>query len=470
MKLKARIPIPKLLATLVVLQLTGAFFVHFRETLILHCTQIFGLFALVLLALLWFRQKDQRWGAVSGLELPRFRLLKTAGLFLFLFFFSWQVNFLSLSQTQPLMYTVEGMPIRYDIVPGDLLGYTLRLVMQTWCLGLALALALNRVPRGGEFGFIRGSYQKLSTVVWYLSNISGAAVILVLLFSLGLLTLDISKFIAKSAGADVMNVPQIELMVLVFSFYMLNLTLGFTKKLKQWGEHPEISLMFVILVQLLFIGIVYLLTMAMRQFLPYDTVYALMQPFYFNFLDYTRFPAYWALFVSGLSLFMVPLLAHYLMRACEGESISRSLIRLLLIPAGLGLLILTAFPSAQSIFFALSPTPSMPGIELNDLTSRYSVSWVSYFSVVILLALMIMLQRSRTLVKALVDVMPEQTGRRIKRVKAMLSRAFFLFVTLLVIYSLAGALISLYFTSLFLMGTLLGLGFCFVAALKQQEA
>lgn len=485
MKLRARIPYFKMISTILALQLVAVAFVHFREQFILHMSQVFtGLTFFVMIYLL-FAQRQNVWQGqpviARAIGPKQSRLLsldcfgpmalaKTAGLFLFFLLFIWQVNYLSLYQMQPLMYSDMGLPIRYDISPGDLLGFTLRLALQTWVLALALALVFNRLPKNGEFGFIRGQYQKLSTFVWYISNMAGAGVNIVLLFALGLLTLDIGKFMAKSAGSDVMNVPQFDLVVLLFSFYLFNIATGFTKRLKQWGDQAQTSVVFVVSVQLAFVLFVYGMVRVMLVYLPEETVYALMQPFYFDFLDNTKFPAYWQLFATAMSIFMVPLLAHYFYHACRGEKVLKSVTRLLIIPAGLCLALLGALPMAKSAFWTWIPTVNMFSVELNNVTSRYEISWVSYFSVLILVCLMLMLKRSSNLTLALVDVMPEQVGRRVRRVKAFYARAYPFLISLLSLYLLAGVVVGLYFSSLFLIATWLGLGLCFVAGLKYQEA
>lgn len=472
MKLRSRIPYTKLVITLIVLQLACVAFVHFREQFMIHLAQGFIWVALLLMGCLLFLQKNATWTGEAKVKPQGLtsRTFKTAGLFLFFMIFLWQINYLSLYQMQPLMYTTEAMPVRYDISPGDLLGVTLRLALQSWVLAVALALVFNRLPKNSEFGFIRGQYQKLSTLAWYLGNMSGAAVITVLLFSLGLLTLDIGKFITKSAGSDVMNVPQFDLVVLLFSFYLFNVATGFSKRLTSWGEQSNTSPMFVIGVQLAFVLFVYCMVRAMMVYLPEETVSALMQPFYFDFLDHAKYPGYWQLFVTTLSIFLVPLLAHYFYHACQGERVVTSVIRLLVVPIGLCLAILQAIPFANTLFWESMPSVSMFSLELNNITSRYEVTWISYLSVVVLMGLMLMLQRSKRLKQCLVDVMPEQVGRRARRMKAFYARAYPIFIALLSMYLLAGVVVSLYFTSIFLLATLLGLGLCFVAGLKHREA
>lgn len=472
MKLKSRIPTAKLLLTVLLLQAIGVGFVYFRETLLLDVTQCFVWVALAALAYLLIKQKGERWGNTS-VSLPKMfwaRAFKIAGLFLLLLFFFWQINYLSLYESQPLMFTEDSMPVRYDVVPGDLLGYTLRMVLQTWVLALALALVLNKIPRGGEFGFLRGTYKKLSTLAWYLGNFIGGAVSILVLVSLGLLTLDTGKFLAKAAGADVMNVPQLDLVVFLFSLYVFNLATGFTKKLKTWGEHPNTSLMFVISAQLAFVLFVYCMTHVMMQFLPGDTVYALMEPFYFDFIDYTAFPKYWQLFVAALSIFTVPVLASYFYHASQGQALLSSTLSMLIIPLGIGLALTQIFPTTQTVFYELLPNLNVFAVTLDNASSRYEITWVSYCSVGLLLGLVLVLQRSQTLMQSLVDVMPEQVGRRLRRVKAYFSRAYSFFIALLMMYLLGGVVVSLYFSSIFLMATLLGLALCFVAGLKPQEA
>lgn len=472
MKLRSRIPFLKLTLTLVMLQCIGFAFVFFRENFLLDFAQSFVWFGLIMLGCLFYIQRDARWAGESGVlaKTSWFKTLKTAGLFLFFVVFLWQINYLSLYESQPLMFTADRIPLRYDVLAGDLLGFTVRLALQTWVLALALALVFNKLPRNGQFGFIRGQYQKTSNLAWYTGNMAGAGVSIAVLFSLGLLTLDVGKFIAKSAGADIMLVPQLELMIFLFSLYLFNIAMRFTKKLKEWGEHPHTSLMFIVLIQLAFFLFVYCMSRAMLHFLPENTVYALMEPFYFDFIDPSAFPRYWQLFITALSFFMVPLLGHYFYHACQGEILWRSLARLLIVPLVLCLALVYLIPSAQGMFFDLMPRLTMQGVELNDTTSRYVVTWVSYFSVFILMMLLLMLQRSQHLGQSLVDVMPEQVGRRMRRVKAYYSRTYGFLVVLLLMYLLAGVVVSLYFSSIFLMATMLGLALCFVAGFKQREA
>jgi hypothetical protein len=166
---------------------------------------------------------------------------------------------------------------------------------------------------------------------------------------------------------------------------------------------------------------------------------------------------------------MVPLLASYFYHACKGQSVLRSSLRLLIIPACLCILILLKIPSAQGMFLEFSPTINMFTVVLNNETSRYVVSWLSYFSALILMILILMLQRSEGLLKALAEVMPPHAGRRQKRIKAFYAKSYPFFITLMVFYLLGGAVVSLYFSSIFLLTTLLGLGLCFVAGLKRQE-
>lgn len=472
MKLQGRIPYVKMLSTLFVLQFMGIAFVFFRENWLLDIAQGFIWVALLLMGVMLFSQRKAVWGTNlhAAKTHPLLPVLKNIGLFLFFVLFIWQISYLSLYESQPLMYTEDVLPIRYDISPGDLLGFTLRLALQTWVLALALALVFNKLPKNGEFGFIRGNYKKLSTMAWYISNMLGAAVTLVLLFSLSLLVLDVGKFISKGAGSDVMNVPQFSMVVFLLSLYLFNIATGFGKRLKLWGESANTSVVFIMLMQLGFVLVVYCLYSAMMHFLPPDTVYALMQPFYLEFLNPESYPVYWQLFVTGLSFFIVPLLAHYFYHACQGERVLTSVTRLLVIPAGLVLACLQLIPYAQNFFWQWMPTVSMYSVELNNLTSRYEITWVSYFSVLILLALMLMLNRSKHLVQSLVDIMPEQVGRRERRVKAFYARAYPFIVSLLAMYLIAGVVISLYFTSIFLMAAILGMGLCFVAGLKRQEA
>lgn len=453
------------------LHLIVAVFVHFRESFLFYTTHLFIWPGLAMTFYLLMLEGKEAWQspAVTASAKIGVRSLKTAGLFLFFLLFSWQINYLSLAEAQPLMYTAEAIPIRYDLASADLLGYTLRLVLQTWVLALALALVFNRVPRGNEFGCLRGNYQKLSTFAWYVGGMMGLAVTTVNLLALALLLLDVGKFICKSFGADVMTLPQFDLVVFLFSIYMFNKATGFTQKLKEWGHSPNTSVMFVVAVQLLFILFVYCMVQAMIQFLPEDLVYSLMEPFYFDFLDYKRYPDYWQLFVTGLSIFMVPLLANYFYHACKGESVFRSVLRLLTVPLALSLGILMLIPATQEVFFAFSPSIELFPIELNNTTTRYEVSWISYFSVWVLLMLMLMLQRSHALIQALVEVMPEHSGRRVRRMKAQLSKFYPLLIGLLTLYLLSGVVVSLYFSSLFLLATLLGISLCFVAGLKKQE-
>jgi len=470
MKLKSRIPYWRLIVSALVLQLLSIGFVYFRESYLLDAVQFFLWFALAMIAYLVFKQNNGVWGGKPATSPKPFliRALKTTALFIFVLFFSWQIYYLSLYESQPLMMTADHEPLRYDMLAGDMLGYTLRMVLQTWLLALALALVLNKIPRNGEYGFLRGNYKKLSTLAWYVGNMLGGGVSIFVLLSLGLLTLDTSKFIAKSFGADIMVLPQFDLVVFLFSLYIFNLATGFTKKLKAWGEDPSTSLMFIVLIQLLFVLVVYCLTRVMMHFMSEETIYALMEPFYFDFIDYTIFPQYWQLFVAGLSLFMVPLLAHYFYHALQGEALKQSVLRLLVIPIGLCLGLTQLIPSVRGVFFDFLPKLSMQPVLLNDVTTRYEISWVSYFSVLLLIALMLFLQRSKILVQSLVDVMPEHVGRRVRRVKALYSRTYTFLLTLLMMYLLAGVVVSLYFSSLFLMATLLGLGLCFVAGLKQE--
>jgi hypothetical protein len=397
------------------------------------------------------------------------KILKTTALFLFFLAFLWQINYLSLYESQPLMLTSEYLPIRYDVLSGDLLGFTLRLALQTWVLALSLALVFNKIPRGKEFGFIRGRYQKSSTLAWYMGNIAGAGVVVAVLFSLGLLTLDLGKFIASSAGADVMVLPQLELFVFLFSLYLFNIAMRFSKKLKQWGKSPDTSIMFIILIQLAFFLFVYCMSRAMLYFMPEESMLALMEPFYFDFINYQAFPRYWQLFITSISIFMVPLLGHYFYHVFQGEALKTSLARMLIIPTLLCAAITFQIPSSQTLFYQWMPSLSMHAVELNDATVRYEISWISYLSAFLLIILMLVLQRSKTLIQSLVEVMPEQIGRRERRVKAFYARSYSFLLALLLMYLLAGVMVSIYFSSLFLMGTLLGLALCFIAGFQQRE-
>lgn len=471
MKLQARVPFLKMMFTILCLQVFGILFVYFRENYLLNLSQAFVWIGLFMVAVMAYRQMGQHWG--QGTEpqtrISALRVLKTFALFAFILFFFWQLNYLSLYLIQPLMYTPEHLPLRYDVVAGDLLGYSLRLGLQAWILALALALIFNKIPRSGEFGFIRGTYKKFSTLAWYLSNFCGGAVSIMMLVALSLLMLDTGKFIAKAFGADVMLVPQLDLIVFFFGLYVFNLATSFNKRLKIWGEEPKTSIFFVLSIQFMFVLFVYLLSYVMIYFLPQETVYALMEPFYFDFLDYQVFPRYWQLFMVALSIFMVPLLAHYLYHACQGERLLTSVVRNLLVPVGLCLILTQLFPVSQGVFFEWLPHLNMTAIELNDVTVRYQISFISYLSVGLFVMLLFMLQRSNRLTQSLIDIMPEHVGRRERRVKAFFSRTFTFFVILLMFYCLAGIVMSLYFSSIFLMATLLGLALTFIAGLKSQE-
>jgi hypothetical protein len=472
MKLMPRIPLVKVFATIMALQLGCVAFVYFREQFLLDFSQVFIFVALVLGLLLFAQQRRQTWSGEEAAPAQSVltESIKTAGLFLFFMLFCWQLNYLSLYQIQPLMYTEDFAPIRYDIVPGDLLAVTLRLALQTWVLGIALALVFNKLPRNGEFGFVRGTYKKLSSLAYYISNISGAAVSMVMLFALALLTLDVAKFITKSAGADIMNVSQFDLVLLMFSLYLFNLATGFSKHLKAWGEQAHTSISFIISAQLVFFLVVYCLVRVMMAYLPQEHVYALMEPFYFDIIDPAKFPQYWQLFVTALSFFLVPMLAHYFYHACQGEAVFSSVIRLFCVPALLTVGILQAFPSSQTLFLEWMPTIQMQAVELNNITSRYEVTWVSYLSAAMLLTMVIMLHYSSKLTRSLVDILPEQVGRRLRRAKSVYAHSYPFFIALISLYLIAGVVVSLYFSSSLLFGTLACLGLCFVAGLTQQEA
>lgn len=471
MKLKARIPFPTLVLTGFLIQCAVVLFVHFKEALIFHFTHFFVWLGLCVFFILLAKQGRSTWQATGepAKQHPLVLCLKTAGLFCFVMLFSWQIYYLTLSQSQPLMFAPQVQPVRFDILSADLLGYTLRLVLQTWVLALALALVFNYVPRGNQFGCLRGSYKKLSHFAWYVGGLMSMAVTTTALFTLGLLVLDIGKFICKSLGADVMTVPQIDLVVFFFSLYLFDVFTGFRKKLKAWGEQPNTSVMAVLGLQLLFVLFVYCMLHAMLQFLPDDLVYSLMEPFYFDFLNYQRYPNYWRLFVTCLSIFMVPLLANYLYHACKGQPVLSSSLRLLLLPLIITGLILSLVPGALQIFSELSPTPELFTVTLDNKTSRYEVSWMSYLSVLLFLLLMTLLKYSQSLSQALVEMMPEHLGRRVRRMKVHYSRTYPFLVALLSLYLLSGAVLSLYFSSIFLLATLLGIGLCFVAGLKRQE-
>jgi hypothetical protein len=425
-----------------------------------------------LIAAFSYLQRGQSWEGDAGLSQQGLlkKSFKTAGLFFFFLLLAWQINYLSLYEAQPLMYTEDKVPIRYDISPGDLLGYTLRLVAQTWVLSLALAIAINRVPRNGEYGFIRGNFRKTGGLAWYVSNMSGVGVTITLLFSLGLLTLDLGKFLAKTAGADVMLTPQLELFLFLFSLYMFSVSMGFSKKIRALGKDSDFSLMGIVLIQMVFFLGVYCFSRLLLHFLPSTTLYSLMEPFYFEFIDHNVFSEYWQLFTLCLSLFTVPLLAHYFYHACQGEPVGRSLLRLLIIPGLICLGLMQVFPNAQTVFFEVLPSLTMHPVVLDDLTIRYEISWISYLSAILLMGLMLCLQRSKHLIQSLVDVMPEHLGYRVRRLKAYYSRTFSFWIVVLVMYLLAGVMFSVYFTSLFLMGSLLGFVLCFIAGFKPKEA
>jgi len=85
------------------------------------------------------------------------------------------------------------------------------------------------------------------------------------------------------------------------------------------------------------------------------------------------------------------------------------------------------------------------------------------------MGLLVCLKHSKLLIKSTVGVLPEQVGRRERRLKSLLANAFPLFVSVLLMYMIAGAYISIYFSSLFLLATLMAIGLCFASGFMTNK-
>lgn len=460
MKLQARLPWWKLGFAILGLQALAVVFVMFRETIMLDIAQLFWILAMGVIGFQVFKQRGQSWQSTQSQAPTPFLTfgLKCFAMFAFLLLFLWQFNYLSLYTAQPLMFSIDDAPVVFDIQAGDLLGLTLKLGLQTWLLALALALVFNRLPEKCEFGFLRGKYKPFDSIVWLLTNFAGGALVIALMFVLSLLTLDISKFVVTAFGGDVINVPQLDTIMFMFAMFLMVKTTGLTEKMKNIAKKPDSLLITIPLYQMLFVFMVYGLFMLMMQFIPADFVYELMQPFYFEFFDFNTFPEFWQLFVTAMSLFFVPVLAYYIYSANKGRSLSKTVIPLMVIPMMVCAAVIQLIPAAQVTFLSLVPEVDMFLVDLNDITSRYHISVGSFLSVMVAMGLFLTMKRSQTLVDSMVNVLPMQIGGRERRLKTVFAHGFPLFTSILFMYMLAGAYISVYFSSLFLLATLVTIG------------
>jgi len=372
MKLKSRLPFFKLVLALIGLQGLAIAFVAFRETIMLDIAQLFWVLAIVVIAFQLFKQRGQAWQTQTVERSSGFikQNLKYLAIFSGLLFLLWQINYLSLYSAQPLMFSVDDAPVVFDINAGDLLGFTLKLGLQTWLLALALALIFNLLPRTGEYGFLRGNYKYGKTFVWLVGNFAGGAMVIGLMFVLSLLTLDVAKFVTKAAGADVINVPQIDLMLFMLALFLMMKTTNFMQKLKTVAQRTSSKLVTLMFYQMLFVFAVYCLFMLMMQFIPHNFIYELMQPFYLDFFDFNTFPEYWQLFATAISLFCVPVLAHYLYYSNKGKRLLQSVFGMIAPPVLLSAAIVYLIPPAQATFLYPVPEVEMFLVDLNNVTAR----------------------------------------------------------------------------------------------------
>lgn len=438
---KPKLPIKKILVTVIAVQVLSAGFFLLRGDLITQVLPQVGWFLLPITAYFIWQQRAQSWQGLRNTCLSPWRY---AGVILLIFglfaLFLWQVGALSLTLMNPYLENADEVMVTVNITPKDLLFWCMHIAFSFWLLIGCMALGINKVKHDPQVSLLSTRFKKLSLLAKYTESLLLVSTLTAIYILTMLLILQLSKTFTVMLGYPQVNVPYMGVAVFILVMYLFNTFYQFSKRHRRDAKNPKRSLAYLLMRQMGFYLMAWAISIIVTLSLPDHFLGDLSAPLGTALLSPENYAAYWQLTVMVWALCCVPLLSMLLARYSSRLPIVQSSALIFLLPLSAELLLNANLLESGSFNALLNSALNYQFIPLSEETLLFKSSFLSIVAGFSCAALLIILKYCPEFIQAWLGIMPVHSGRRVLRLKTHMTKMFSLGIMLYVLYLMMGSI------------------------------
>lgn len=421
MKLPGFFNAKALIVALLCMHAVPLVFTLYTETLLNTILPALIVVGLPLVVWLAYTHARTRWQPLVAERRPFKYILSLIATFISLFLMLATVAHFSLF-TQPVMFNEAGDPYLITLPGAELGAYAWRLCLQTWVLAVGAALVMNQVKTSKKTGLLLGRFKTLAAYAWLIDLFVMAGMLIAAFSLLSFAVIQLEQLLANALGLDEIIFAQNNLFVMVFVMYLLNLSMKFSVRLRDYAKHENSTVASIVLLQAGFLIVCWGLSKLAIVFLPEAYQEELVSPIYIPGIEFDKFTQHWQLFVLAWSFFVVPPLAAYLARLSAKQTVRASTFFLLGIPLVATLLVAMFIPGLSSGLSTWAMDLHFYTTALDNITARFHPSLGVIACLTAAGALVWAFRRNSLLPQSMVAVMPDNFGRRMLRMNLVFAR------------------------------------------------
>ncbi|MFI4957376.1 MAG: hypothetical protein ACHQAX_09250 [Gammaproteobacteria bacterium] len=334
----------------------------------------------------------------------------------------------------------ETKAVSWVLLPGaENMAYVLRLFLQTWLFALVCVMASRWFKQTPDVsGFLSRYFPKRELMPWILDITVIGGVYMVLTVIMVLAAQQLFYLLSRMVGiSDLFAFPQVGVFVFLFSLFMMNKALGFSKRVINYAKKPNAKLAFVYIAFIGFMSGVWVFSQFALQGLPDGIQLELHQAMNISMASLEAFEQKWPLLLLSCSFFMVAPLSVALSRLLSSGS--KLLLGVALVaPIAIAAFFLMTFPAINAAFWSWMPTLHFATVPVTDALAQFRFNGFSILLLTLVVLLLSVMGSGSLLMGTLVSLLPNSNGRRENRVRKNIAQFFRLICFMCGMFSVLG--------------------------------